>query len=55
VALISDFVPKGHLTGYQYFDTDLRKPVWFNGDVFGSAGWVDATGSDPYASNEPNT
>lgn len=26
--------------GYRYFDTDLNKPIWFNG-----TGWVDATGT----------
>jgi len=31
--------PKGIQTGYQYFDTTLNKPIWFNGKV-----WVDATG-----------
>ncbi len=32
----------GILTGFQYFDTDLGKPVWWNGE-----GWVDAMGDDP--------
>lgn len=27
-------------TGYMYFDTDLGKPIWWNG-----TGWVDATGT----------
>lgn len=27
--------------GFQYFDTTLGKPIWWNG-----TGWVDATGSN---------
>lgn len=31
----------GILTGFQYFDTDLGKPIWWNGES-----WVDATGTE---------
>lgn len=29
-------------TGFQYFDTTLGKPIWYNGTE-----WVDATGNNP--------
>ncbi|MDP5372523.1 hypothetical protein QU585_10175 [Lactiplantibacillus plantarum] len=32
--------PTGQVTGYQYFDTTLNKPVWYTGTA-----WVDATGT----------
>lgn len=32
--------PTGQVTGYQYFDTTLNKPIWYTGTV-----WVDATGT----------
>jgi len=32
--------PSATLTGQQYFDTTLGKPIWWNG-----SGWVDATGA----------
>jgi hypothetical protein len=32
--------PSGINTGFMYFDTDLNKPIWWNG-----ASWVDATGA----------
>lgn len=28
------------VTGFQYFDTTLNKPIWWNGSA-----WVDATGA----------
>lgn len=31
--------PTGVVIGYVYFDTDLNKPIWWNGKI-----WVDATG-----------
>lgn len=37
---------KGMLTGFCYFDTDLGKPLWWNGE-----GWVDANGSNPDVSD----
>ena len=36
----------GILIGFQYFDTDLGKPIWWNGES-----WVDANGENPDASN----
>ena len=36
----------GILTGFQYFDTDLGKPVWWNGEY-----WVDANGENPDVSD----
>jgi hypothetical protein len=32
--------PTGKPAGFQYFDTTLNKPIWYNGTV-----WVDATGT----------
>lgn len=32
--------PTGINAGFQYFDTDLTKPIWYSG-----SGWVDATGT----------
>lgn len=32
--------PTGQVTGYQYFDITLNKPVWYTGTA-----WVDATGT----------
>ncbi|WP_063285576.1 hypothetical protein [Secundilactobacillus collinoides] len=32
--------PTGQVTGYQYFDTTLNKPIWYTGTA-----WVDATGT----------
>lgn len=32
--------PTGQVTGYQYFDTTLNKPIWYTGN-----NWVDATGT----------
>lgn len=36
----------GILIGFQYFDTDLGKPIWWNGES-----WVDANGENPDASD----
>lgn len=37
----SESRPKGSIpTGYEYFDTTLMKPIWYNGSV-----WKDATGT----------
>ncbi len=32
--------PSTSITGFNYFDTDLNKPIWYNGSA-----WVDATGT----------
>ena len=32
--------PTGQAVGYQYFDTTLNKPIWYNGSK-----WVDSTGA----------
>ena len=32
--------PTGQAVGYQYFDTTLNKPIWYNG-----TNWVDSTGT----------
>ena len=32
--------PTGQAVGYQYFDTTLNKPIWYNGSK-----WVDSTGT----------
>lgn len=32
--------PTGIAVGFQYFDTTLNKPIWWNGSA-----WVDATGA----------
>ena len=32
--------PTGQAVGYQYFDTTLNKPIWYNG-----SNWVDSTGT----------
>ena len=36
----------GILIGFQYFDTDLGKPIWWNGES-----WVDANGENPDAND----
>ena len=36
----SDSRPTGIAEGFQYFDTTLNKPIWWNGSA-----WVDATGA----------
>ena len=35
-----DSRPTGIEAGFQYFDTTLNKPIWWNGSA-----WVDATGA----------
>lgn len=36
----------GIKVGFCYFDTDLKKPIWWSGDTSeGKSGWVDATGT----------
>lgn len=37
---------KGILAGFQYFDTEIDKPIWWNGE-----NWVDANGGNPDASD----
>lgn len=55
VNIITDFLPIDKQAGFQYFDTTINKPIWFSGNSFvGNDGWVDATGGDPDATNEPN-
>ena len=36
----SDSRPTGIAVGFQYFDTTMNKPIWWNGSA-----WVDATGA----------
>lgn len=33
--------PSIEVAGFQYFDTTINKPIWWNGSK-----WVDATGAD---------
>lgn len=37
----SDSRPTDIAKGFQYFDTTLNKPIWWNGSA-----WVDATGAE---------